>query len=189
MRKICFTLAVMLLLTMLSPVVFAAEQTYGIDNLNNESGDLVIAYLGGSITEGAGATGSNRYATQLTNRYFKTKYPSKNVIEVNAGVGGTPSDLGLFRMAKDVSSKNPDVVFVEFAVNDTGRDEKTVKQNMEGIVRQLSRLPKQPVVIFLYTAKADFAAVDKTIAYHQKIADYYGIASINLNSYVKGIGR
>ena len=187
MRKICFTLAVMLLLTMLSPVVFAAEQTYGIDNLNNESGDLVIAYLGGSITEGAGATGSNRYATQLTNRYFKTKYPSKNVIEVNAGVGGTPSDLGLFRMAKDVSSKNPDVVFVEFAVNDTGRDEKTVKQNMEGIVRQLSRLPKQPVVIFLYTAKADFAAVDKTIAYHQKIADYYGIASINLNSYVKGL--
>ena len=90
MRKICFTLAVMLLLTMLSPVVFAAEQTYGIDNLNNESGDLVIAYLGGSITEGAGATGSNRYATQLTNRYFKTKYPNKNVIEVNAGVGGTP---------------------------------------------------------------------------------------------------
>ncbi len=188
MRKICFMLAVMLLLTMLSPVVFAAEQTYGLDNLNNESGNLVIAYLGGSITEGAGASVyTNRYATQLTNRYFKTKYPNKNVIEVNAGVGGTPSDLGLFRMEKDVSSKNPDVVFVEFAVNDTGRDEKTVKQNMEGIVRQLSRLPKQPVVIFLYTAKTDFAAVDKTIAYHQKIADYYGIASVNLNDYIRNL--
>ena len=39
-----------------------------------------------------------------------------------------------------------------------------VRQSMEGIVRQLAQLPKQPVIILLYTAKSDFAAVDKSIA-------------------------
>ena len=101
--------------SMLATTVSAAEQTYGIDNLNNEKGDLVIAYLGGSITEGSGASVyTNRYATKLTNQYFQEKFPNKKVTEVNGGVGGTPSNLGLFRVDKDIASKNPDVVFVEF---------------------------------------------------------------------------
>ena len=174
--------------SMLATTVSAAEQTYGIDNLNNEKGDLVIAYLGGSITEGSGASVyTHRYATKLTKQYFQEKFPNKRVTEVNGGVGGTPSNLGLFRVDKDIASKNPDVVFVEFAVNDAGRQEADIMQNMEGIVRQLARLPKQPVVIFLYTAKNDFAQVDKSIEAQQKVADHYGIATINLNSYVRNL--
>lgn len=161
--------------------------SYGLDNLLDESGSqpLKIAYLGGSITEGSGASNpQNRYASLLTKEYFEKNYANgREVIEINGGVGGTPSDLGLYRMAKDISAEAPDVVFVEFAVNDRNRGE-TAAKNMEGIVRQLSKLPKRPVIIFLYTAAQPFEVVENFIPNHQKIADYYGIGSINLNKMV-----
>ena len=115
---------VAMLCTLLAPAAFAqtaAKQTYGLDNLNNEKGELVIAFLGGSITVGSGSSDwDHRYSTMLTKKYFKKKFPNKTVREINGGVSGTNSDLGLFRMSKDITDSCPDVVFVEFAVNDSG---------------------------------------------------------------------
>ena len=117
-------LMAVMLCTLLAPAAFAqtaAKQTYGLDNLNNEKGELVIAFLGGSITVGAGSSDwDHRYSTMLTKEYFKKKFPNKTVREVNGGVSGTNSDLGLFRMSKDITDSCPDVVFMEFAVNDSG---------------------------------------------------------------------
>lgn len=206
---------------MLSPAVAAKDTTavspksYGADNLNNEKGNLYVAYLGGSITEGAGGSGNFTYAdgagkgharwsSQLTKRYFAKKYPNKKVIEVNAGVGGTTSDLGLFRMQKDVLDKcgteGPDVVFVEFAVNDMYTcisNPVESQKRMEGIVRQLAALPKQPVIIFVYTASyraetspingmTGFAPYLQSAQVHKEVADYYNIGSINLCEYIAG---
>lgn len=171
----------------ITPVTFAAAQKYGIDNLNNEAGELKIAYLGGSITEGSGASPqSNRWSTLVTKEFFQKRFPNKTVIEVNAGVGGTCSDLGMYRMRKDFIAEEPDVVFVEFAVNDAGRSDPTAsKPYMEGIVRQLAKLPKQPVIIFVLTTKAggrDKLAV--SIAAHKEVAAYYGIGVIDLDAYI-----
>lgn len=214
MRKILlFSLVLTMSVTLLSPAVFAKDTTqisptsYGVDNLNNEKGTLYVAYLGGSITAGSGGntnitykdnagSGHARWASQLTKRYFQKMYPNKTVVEVNAGVGGTPSDLGLFRMQKDVidpcGTAGPDVVFVEFAVNDmwsSNSNPTYVHQTMEGIVRQLAHLPKQPVVIFIYTAASrddgtGFTKYLTSASVHQQVADYYGIGSINLCQYV-----
>ena len=35
-------------------------------------------------------------------------------------MGGTGSDLGVFRLQHDVLRQRPDLVFIEFAVNDAG---------------------------------------------------------------------
>ncbi|MDY6313894.1 MAG: SGNH/GDSL hydrolase family protein, partial [Clostridia bacterium] len=86
--------------------VFAepASVMYGADNLNNKSGDLRIGFLGGSITEGAGASAiKNRWATKVVNEYFKENYSNKNVIEMNAAIGGTGSEYGMQRVVKDLS--------------------------------------------------------------------------------------
>lgn len=213
LRKILlFSLVLTMGVALLSPAVFAKDTTkvsptsYGVDNLNNEKGTLYVAYLGGSITAGSGGgnitykdnagSGHARWSSQLTKRYFQKIYPNKKVVEVNAGVGGTPSDLGLFRMQKDVvdpcGTEGPDVVFVEFAVNDmwsSNGNPTYVHQSMEGIVRQLAHLPKQPVVIFIYTAASredgtGFSKYLTSAAVHQQVADYYGIGSINLCQYV-----
>ena len=64
------------------------------------------AFLGGSITEGVGcSTTSKRYTSQIVER-LNRRLPEINFIEINAGVGGTPSALGLFRLDYEVLSKN-----------------------------------------------------------------------------------
>lgn len=215
MKKRILPIFIIVVLLLVSIHAFAKDTTmiapksYGVDNLNNEKGDLVIAFLGGSITQGVGAegtieykddagSGNSRWSTQITKRYFQKKYPNKNVIEVNAAIGGTRSDCGLFRMKQQLldkcGSEGPDVVFIEFAVNDVAICEANpllVQQRMEGIIRQLAHLPKQPVVIFVLTAakdseQEDFSRYLNSAKVHKSVADYYKIGSINLCEYVAG---
>jgi len=180
------------------PALADTETTWGIDNLNNEDGEIKVAFLGGSITYGGAADPrlENRYSTLVVNEFFKTRFPNKTVTEINAGIGGTPSEYGVFRTAEHIGKYAPDVVFVEFAVNDSGyvlteTGKRNVRANMEGIVRKLLSLPKIPTIIFLYTHRVHDTGdsplafdVDASIAEHQKIAEHYGIASINLHQHI-----
>ena len=45
---------------------------------------------------------------------------------IKAGVGGTPSELGMIRFDRDVlrDGQQPDIVVIEFAVNDEGDETK-----------------------------------------------------------------
>lgn len=64
----------------------------------------------------------------------------KNVHFINAGMSGTPSDIGVVRYNRDVidrlpeGSDHPDVLFIEFAVNDYGTA--TAGKGYEGLIRQ-----------------------------------------------------
>ncbi len=101
---------------------------------------IVIAYLGGSITYGAttepiaGTNSHNKIYDYTTFNPDKESWRAKTFEwlrnnfeqkpgqfrQINAAIGGTPSLLGAYRLEQDVLSKNPDLVFVEFAVNDNG---------------------------------------------------------------------
>ena len=96
--------------------------------------DITVAYIGGSITEGYNAGTTEFYAktcTDLLQGYF----PDITVTGVNAGISGTPSLLGNLRLERDVLSADPDIVFVEFAVNDG--QEADYKNAYESLVRTL----------------------------------------------------
>ncbi|WP_337399640.1 SGNH/GDSL hydrolase family protein [Congzhengia sp.] len=139
-----------------------------------------IVYFGGSITEGVGA--SEREETcyrALVGKYFKEAYPDIEVNNVHQGVGGTGSDYGLIRLSRDVISYSPDLVFIEFAVNDNGRDSRL---EMESIVRTLGSLEKAPYIVYLYTTRSSFADVKP---YHVQVGDYYGIPQIDLQQELK----
>ncbi len=144
--------------------------------------ELNIVYLGGSITQGAQATAGYKSWVGRTSAMFEAAFPDKTVHNINAGIGGTGSDYGLFRLYDDVISKNPDLVFVEFAVNDQTADPAESQKCMEGIVRNLLSLDEPPLIIFVYTTTNQFVAFDTV---HQQVADYYDIPSINLQSYMK----
>ena len=91
--------------------------------------EIKIGYLGGSITA------QNGWRVQ-TLAHFRQACPQASFTEINAAIGGTGSDLGVFRVQQDVLSKGPDLLFVEFAVNDGGADPQRIIRAMEGIVRQ-----------------------------------------------------
>lgn len=114
--------------------------------------EVVIAYIGGSITQGAGAKPINEksyaYLSYMGFCELFTKDGGKHVKFVKAGVGGTPSELGVIRYEKDVTeygSIKPDVVIVEFAVNDEGDETEGVC--FESLVRKIAKADNEPAVI------------------------------------------
>lgn len=111
--------------------------------------DITIAYIGGSITEGYNAGTGNFYA-KLTYEYFVDTYGSKDKVHyVNAGMSGTPSSLGLIRSDRDIFKYEPDVVFIEFAVNDSTSP--IDKGAFESLVRKSLMQENEPAVILLFS--------------------------------------
>ncbi|WP_274652014.1 SGNH/GDSL hydrolase family protein [Paenibacillus humicola] len=151
---------------------------------------VTIAFLGGSITEGYAASDPDKTSWRaLTEQYFREKYPHRTITGINAGVGGTDSAFGAHRLAEHVLTKGvPDLLFVEFAVND-GEDRGRSVQGMEGIVRQMRRLSPNTDICFLYTAadKNMTEGVPFNIAVHEEVAGHYGIPSVNFAAGIRDL--
>lgn len=122
--------------------------------------ETTIAFIGGSITQGAGATPIHTkcYAWQTFEGLckFVGKGVDENVHFIKAGVGGTPSELGMIRYERDVLREGavaPDIVVVEFAVNDEGDETKGVCY--DSLVRKILAAENKPAVILLFAVFAD----------------------------------
>lgn len=187
-KLFALVLSVCMLLTAFTPAISVSastetEQTYGYDNIFDPDKDITVAYLGGSITEQGGyANTSFEYFTDLKAAQGKGATATK----INAGIGGTPSDLGLYRLQHQILSKKPDVLFVEFAVNDRNRGSDAAK-NMEGIVRMCMQAQHQPCVIFLISAQTDFDLIASMAARYKEVADYYNVGFIDFNAHMKAL--
>jgi lysophospholipase L1-like esterase len=141
--------------------------------------DVRIAYFGGSITA------ANGWRVK-TLKWFKETWPKASVSEIHAAIGGTGSDLGVFRCRQDVLRHKPDLVFVEFAVNDGGASPEQIYRCMEGIVRQIRAADPLTDICYVYTLhtgmRKDYEAgrCPRSVAAMERLADHYGIPSINV---------
>lgn len=139
---------------------------------------VTIAYLGGSITEQRG------WRVQ-TLEWFKHKYPRVQFNEVSAAIGGTGSNLGVFRLERDVLVHKPDLLLVEFAVNDAGFYPANIRKAMEGIVRKTRRQFPDCDIGFVYTLTArdkkamDQGQMQRSASVMEQVAEHYGIPSIH----------
>lgn len=71
---------------------------------------------------------------------------------IKAGVGGTPSELGIVRYDRDVlrgGTVQPDIVIIEFAVNDA--DDETQGNCYESLVLKVLAADNKPAVILLFS--------------------------------------
>ncbi|HEY3379270.1 MAG TPA: GDSL-type esterase/lipase family protein [Armatimonadota bacterium] len=136
-----------------------------------ERGEAVtVVGIGGSITMAEPGW------FNLTTERLRAAYPRATIFGVNAGVSGTGSDLAVYRLQRDVISQSPDLVFIEFVVNDGGAPAETVTRNLESLVVRLKRLPSPPAIVFVNVASDSHAPVTR----HQRVADHYGLLSVNL---------
>jgi sialidase-1 len=144
---------------------------------------ITVAYLGGSITAGAGANNPEKSSYRaLVSEWLRRRYPSNTqFIEINASVGGTGSLYAALRARRDVIAFKPDLVFVEFAVSDANEDEGAVKKAIEGLLRQLLVVPQPPEVVMLY---ATTAKRNVNHDWHEAIAAYYQVPSLNLQDQI-----
>ena len=139
--------------------------------------EIVVAYLGGSITAMTGWR-------DLTTDWLKKTYPGVTFKEIHASIGGTGSDLGVFRVGRDALRHSPDLLFVEFATNDSGYSPESIYRSMEGIVRQTWAKDPTTDLVFAYTVthvsvtNYVAGAWQRSAAAMEKVADHYGIPSV-----------
>ncbi|MBA2112908.1 GDSL-type esterase/lipase family protein [Bremerella alba] len=144
-----------------------------------EKGETVrVAYLGGSITA------ANGWRVKTT-QWLKQKYPDATIEEIHAAIGGTGSDLGVFRLGRDALRHKPDLLFVEFAVNDGGASPDRIWKAMEGIVRQTWAVDPETDICFVYTFRVNYedplrnGECPRAASAMEMLADHYGIPSVN----------
>lgn len=103
---------------------------------------IVFGAIGGSITQGAGAASNAEcYVSRIGRRL--------GAETVNAGIGATSSMYGCFRAGQDLLRHRPDLIVVEFAVNDSTNPD--VRPSYEGLLRQCLELPNRPLVLAIFT--------------------------------------
>src|ERR1044072_8491025 len=139
-----------------------------------------IAFLGGSITRAG-----NGYRDQLLS-WFRNTYPQCKFEEIMAAVSGTGSDFGACRVQQHVIDHRPDLVFIEFAVNDNRMRMQLVRETMEGIVRQIRKASSKTEICFIYTlAKENLPELEKglfpaSVSAMEVIAEHYNIPTIHM---------
>lgn len=103
--------------------------------------------IGGSVTQGAWATlPCAKFASRI-DLWLKQTFPKSKVHYVNAGIGQTDSAYGLKRVKGDVLAYRPDLVIVDFDVNDAWQKEST--ESYRTLVKTILDSPTHPAVILL----------------------------------------
>lgn len=113
-----------------------------------EGKNLTVGVIGGSITNGTACKNPDKRYHGILLAWLKTHFPKSEFKLVNAGIGATNSDYGALRAKRDLLSKKPDLVVIEFAVND-GND-RNFAESYEGLVRQVLNAPGEPTVLLLF---------------------------------------
>lgn len=138
-----------------------------------------VSYFGGSITAQPG------WRVQSLN-YLRKRFPDTKFTENNATIGGTGSELGVLRMDYDVLRTKADLLFIEFAVNDSYSEEKNIVDSMEGIVRKTWKQYPDCDICFVYTFHGPLlpelllGKTNKSVRAMEAVANKYQIPSIHM---------
>lgn len=145
-----------------------------------QAGDqLNVVFLGGSLTWGAQSTDpTTKSYRAVIARDFEALYPKARFRFFDAAIGGTGSQLGAFRLERDVLAHDPDLVFLDFTVNDNASEVQPHRlAAYESLVRRLVERGV-PVVQAIFSTKGDYLPGEKLRPLrpkHQEIATAYGL--------------
>lgn len=151
--------------------------------------ELKIAYIGGSVTVGTGSSGGC-WRSQTTD-WFKKNYPDAKITEVNAAIGGSSSVWGAARYQSWVLDNKPDLVFIEFSVNDlytkqskgglgapSGEDSAIL---LDSMIRQTNaKLPNCDLVFLTVVDSNTIIGGNENADGQKKAAEYEGILYLDV---------
>ncbi|MBR1739424.1 MAG: SGNH/GDSL hydrolase family protein [Ruminococcus sp.] len=141
-----------------------------------EEKKLNLVYLGGSITQGCNATTVEGRYVDLSAGWWKRRFPDAQIDYFNAGIGATTSQFGAARAEDHVLSRKPDVVFVEFSVNDS--DNRLFLETYESLVRKLLTAPSVKAVVLINNLYYDTGLNAQGI--HNAVGCHYRLPIISI---------
>ncbi len=139
---------------------------------------LNIGFIGGSITQGSLATSPERCYAYLVYEWWRGNFPKSEFTYINAGIGGTTSQLGVARADEDLLSKEPDFVIIEFSVNDESTEH--FLETYEGLVRKVYGAKTAPAVLLVHNVCYDTGANAQVM--HAQIGRHYDLPSVSMQS-------
>ena len=129
---------------------------------------LRVAMVGGSITQ----DGAGRWVEP----WLEETFPDSAVVVHNLGMSAMGSSFAVFRVERDIVPIQPDLVFLEFTVNDFGMPDARTILFLETMVVRLKSLGNPPAIVFLEAASRLGSQRER----HQKVAAHYGLLDIDL---------
>jgi lysophospholipase L1-like esterase len=151
---------------------------------------LSVVFLGGSLTWGAQSTSPMDTSYRaLVGKKLRQTYPNACFQLWDAAIGGTGSQLAAFRLDRDVLAHHPDLVFLDFTVNDGcyADPAPAVLSSYESLMRRLVQAGI-PVVQVILPAKKDVEANPPARPLdlkHKEIAAAYGLPVADAVTLVK----
>jgi len=135
---------------------------------------ITVGVIGGSITQGARASKPELNYGSLVAEWWRKAFPGLQVTFRNAGIGATGSNLGAHRVQPHLLDDHPDLVVVEYAVNDS--PELLSAETIEGLVRQLLKAPNSPAVMMLFTMHRSGGNAQD---WHGRVGAHYGLPMVS----------
>jgi lysophospholipase L1-like esterase len=124
----------------------------GFDAQAKAGASLSVVFFGASLTWGANATDQalTSYRAQ-TKKLLEARYPKARFQCYDAAIGGTGSQLGVFRLERDALARKPDLVFIDFSANDdNGTGSPLVFASYESLLRRIIQDGGAPVVAVMF---------------------------------------
>ena len=151
--------------------------------------EVIIVCFGDSITAGYGVT---RGFPFYWKGMLQSDYPDSRIDIINSGLSGDTTIDGLARLESDVLSHNPDLVTVNFGINDAvmGIDIEDFKKNEEKIV-SLIQGECGSEILLLSSPPLESSYHDKLMMrYNRAVAEVAGKMNVRfLNIYEAWIKR
>ena len=140
---------------------------------------LTVAFIGGSLTWGARASDPQKTSYRaLIGQKLEEAYPEARFRFLDAAIGGAGSQLGVFRLQRDVLAHRPDLIFLDFTLNDnTDITTPDTLAAYESLVRRIIAEGNCPVIQMFLAAKpmVEAGTTDKMVRFHanRKIVTAY----------------
>jgi lysophospholipase L1-like esterase len=135
---------------------------------------VTVAVIGGSITAGARASSPEKNYGGVLAQWWRQTFPKAKIELVNAGIGATGSNYGALRAERDLLSRWPDFVVIEFGVNDP--NSRASAETLEGLVRQTLKQPNRPAVTLLFMMNRNGGNAQE---WHGKVGRHYGLPMLS----------
>jgi len=150
------------------------------------NGPVTVGYLGGSLTM------MKQGWRPLFHAWLNQRYPRETPHrELHVGRGGVGSASGAFFVQNEICGHAPDLVFVEYAINDSYdflTPPAVRREAVEGIVRSVRMRHPDSELCFVYMHHIlRTEAIDRAIEDHEAVAAHYGLPSIRVGQFLRDL--
>ena len=138
--------------------------------------ELNVAYMGGSTLNDASLR------TEIGS-WLQSNFTNVTIRNIDKSLANTGTEFGAIRVTRDVLSKNPDLLFIEYSLDDylDGVSAEKSLMQFETIVREVKEVYPDCDIVTLFASTSEMGSelYDQASA-QEEICEKYNITSINL---------